>query len=216
MNPEIGNFDLKPHFRAWDREYESLVWGGPRSIKAIREHLPEGSRVLDAGCGNGRYLLPLSRNYRVIGIDVSLNGIRAARSYLDKYGCSAEYMVSDLTRLPLCDNSVDGIVCYGVLHHLFEEEREDAAEEILRVIQDKGYLFFEVFGVEDMRYGGDEIEKDTFLRKNGIIYHYFTVEEIEKLFSCSGYMDIEETRSKKVFRGKEYIRHTIQGVIGSI
>jgi hypothetical protein len=62
-----------------------------------------------------------------------------------------------------------------------------------------------------MRYGGSEVEPNTFSRKNGIIYHYFNRTELEELlngFSCM----ISESRKEKKFNGESYTRHMISAV----
>ncbi len=195
---------------AWEQEYTHIAWGGPRSTKTVRDHLHEGSRVLDAGCGNGRHLLPLSRRYNTVGIDISKTAIAASESYLKKSGQHSEHLISSVTELPFSNRSFEGIVCYGVLQHIFVNERRAAVSEFKRVLSPGGFLFFEAFGVDDMRYGGTEIEPDTFLRKNGIIYHYFTVKEISHLLGGFEIIKLEDTRSEKRFRGKLYLRHMIK------
>jgi ubiquinone/menaquinone biosynthesis C-methylase UbiE len=203
---------LRPsHFLAWEEEYRHVVWGGPRSISAVEGTIPPGSRVLDAGCGNGRYLLPLSRKYDVVGIDVSVNALSKARFYLDRSGQYAECIASTITALPFSDGSFDAVVCYGVLQHLLEKERALAAEELKRVLTPSGSLFIEVFGTDDMRFGGKEIENNTFVRKGGIIYHYFTELELVSLLSGFTRVDMESIRTEKSFRGELYTRHHIKG-----
>jgi hypothetical protein len=59
-----------------------------------------------------------------------------------------------------------------------------------------------------MRYGGNEVEHNTFKRKKGIIYHYFHKNELNRLlsgFSCR----IVESKKEKRFDGRVYIRHMI-------
>ena len=189
-----------------------MTWGGPRSIKTIRDNLLQGSRVLDAGCGNGRHLLPLSRHYQTIGIDISKTALEGSKTYLQKSGQHSEHLVSNITDLPFNDNSFDGIVCYGVLQHLLADERLAATKEFKRVLSPDGFLFFEAFGVDDMRYGGEEIEPHTFLRKSGLIYHYFTTEEVESFLDGFEIINLENVRSQKRFRGKLYPRHMVKGI----
>ena len=83
--------------------------------------------------------------------------------------------------LPFKPQSFDGILCYGVLQHLFSGERKSAVKEFNRVLRKGGFVFFEAFGCEDMRCGGEPsipFEERTFARQNGIIYHYFTKGEV--------------------------------------
>ncbi|MBN1133860.1 MAG: class I SAM-dependent methyltransferase [Methanosarcinaceae archaeon] len=202
----------KSHFLAWEQEYSHVIWGGPRSIYVVRTHLNLGNRVLDAGCGNGRYLLPLSRMYHTVGVDVSAKAIKISKSYLEKGNLYAEYAVSAIHQLPFAEKSFDAIVCFGVLQHLFEDERRAALDEFRRVLVLGGLLFAEVLGVEDMRYGGEEVEPHTFLRRNGIIYHYFTSEELESLLDGFETEVIEDIKKEKTFKGKSYTRHRIQSV----
>ncbi|WP_340820117.1 class I SAM-dependent methyltransferase [Methanolobus sp. WCC4] len=212
-----GNFDNsarseKSHFLAWEEEYKHVTWGGPRSISMLEGLVSPSSRVLDLGCGNGRFLLPLSKKYESIGTDVSATAVHRARSYLFKNKSQAECLVSSITSLPFSDNSFDVILCLGVLQHLLEDERKTAISEIKRVMADNAVLVLEVFGTEDMRYGGEAIEKDTFRRKSGIIYHYFTQEEISSLLSGFEIMEMKDIVSEKMFSGKPHRRHQIRAI----
>ena len=207
--------DLKQSRRAWEEEYRHVNWGGPRPISGVEEILAPGSLVLDAGCGNGRYLLPLSKNYDVVGTDISVNALLKAGEYLEKGGSKAGCVASSITDLPFDSNSFDAIVCYGVLQHLFENERLLAVEELGRVLRPGGLLFFEVFGTDDMRFGGNELEKNTFRRKNGVVYHYFTEEELKLLFRDFAIKEIKSIRNEKRFRGEIHTRHHIKGIVQS-
>ncbi|MBN2488867.1 MAG: class I SAM-dependent methyltransferase [Methanosarcinaceae archaeon] len=202
----------KSHFLAWEQEYSHVIWGGPRLIDVVRTHLAPASRVLDAGCGNGRYLLPLSRVYRTVGVDVSATAVKISKSYLEKSNLFSEYAVSAIHHLPFAEKSFDAIVCFGVLQHLFEDERRAALDEFRRVLVQGGLLFAEVLGVEDMRYGGEEVEPHTFLRRNGIIYHYFTAEEMTLLLDGFEIMSVRDVKKEKTFRGRSYTRHRIHAV----
>jgi hypothetical protein len=60
-----------------------------------------------------------------------------------------------------------------------------------------------------MRYGGTAVEPHTFRRESGIIYHYFSEEEMEGLLSGFGDVRVKSTATRKVFRGREYSRHRV-------
>ena len=205
--------DLSVCYRAWEEEYRHVSWGGPRPVSAVEKVLAPGSRLLDAGCGNGRYLLPLSKKYDAVGTDISVNALLRARDYLEKSSQVAGCVASSITHLPFSDHSFDAVICYGVLQHLFGNERLLAVEELTRVLRPHGSIFFEVFGTDDMRFGGDEVEKNTFRRKGGIIYHYFTEKELESLFAGFDIEEIRSVKTEKRFRGELYTRHHIKGIV---
>jgi len=204
----------KSHFLAWDEEYKHVTWGGPRSIAMLEGMITSSARVLDLGCGNGRFLLPLSRKYNAVGTDVSPTAVQRARSYLSKNNAGsvnyAECLVSSITSLPFSDNSFDAVLCLGVLQHLLEDERMQAISEIKRVMKSGAVLVLEVFGTGDMRYGGESVEEHTFIRKNGIIYHYFTQDELESLLEGFEIMEMKDLVSEKKFHGKPHRRHQIR------
>jgi SAM-dependent methyltransferase len=192
------------HFSAWDEEYRHVRWAGPLDIASLQEELEGGELILDAGCGHGRYAISLSREYIVAGCDVSQRGLLRLREKAKLPLCRAS-----ITDLPFPHSFFDVVLCHGVLQHLFEAERKQAANQIMQVLKPGGKLIFEAFGREDMRYGGDAVEQHTFRRKNGIIYHYFIMEELEDLFDKLDISKKENRMNKKIFRGEEYTRHSI-------
>lgn len=205
----------KEHFLAWDKEYSHLRWGGPASISNLKTYLRPGSMVLDAGSGNGRYLGELARYYTAVGMDISLTVLRSSRAQLARSGRFAEHLRASIDELPFKARSFNGILCYGVLQHLFREEREAAVMEFRRVLREGGFVFFEVFGSEDMRSGGGlstPFEKSTFVRQNGLIYHYFTKEEVRALFNEFETTELEDVIKEKTFRGEAYKRHMVRGI----
>lgn len=216
---KTDRFSSKAHFLAWDKEYSHLQWGGPNSIGHLKTHVPEGSRVLDAGSGDGRYLKELAKPYIAVGADVSFTALRNSRAQLAKSGKMAEHAVASIHALPFRSGSFDAVLCYGVLQHLFQNEREAAVREFKRVLGPGGLVFFEAFGSEDMRYGGEPAkpaagpaETNTFLRQSGIIYHYFTEEELLSLFEGFEVLELQSLKREKKFRGETYLRHHIRGI----
>jgi len=200
------------HTQAWDNEYKSSTWKGHYSLDNIELSSIKG-RILDAGCGSGKYTLPLRmRGYDVTGIDVSTCALKMARTASTKHRLCIELVTGSICNRPFSDNSFDAVLCYGVLQHLISKKRELAVSEFRRILTKGGQLFIEVFGKDDMRYGGTEVEPDTFSRESGIIYHYFNKDELERLLvGFSG--NISESRKKKRFYGENYNRHMINAVV---
>ncbi len=195
------------HIKAWNSEYKSSIWKGHYSLDILGSRFM--GRLLDAGCGNGKYSIPLQmRGFDVVGVDVSPDALKMATNGSVCRELDIKFLAADICHLPLQDESFDVIWCYGVLQHLLSDEREVAISEFRRLLRSGGRLFLEVFGEEDMRYGGIEIEPNTFKRKKGIIYHYFNINELNGLlegFSCR----ITESKKEKRFYGRVYIRHMI-------
>jgi SAM-dependent methyltransferase len=78
----------------------------------------EGTLVLDAGCGNGRFTRACAAlgAREVIGIDPSLS-VRAARENLAGVS-NATVLQGDIYDLPFAPGTFDHVFCIGVLHHL--------------------------------------------------------------------------------------------------
>jgi SAM-dependent methyltransferase len=97
-------------------------------------------RILDAGCGNGRYSRFLLRHADpdavITGFDYSQQMLHRARKRLgsDRVGLAA----ADLTRLPYADESFDAVVCGWVLEHL--PDPRPGLSELRRVLRPGGKL----------------------------------------------------------------------------
>lgn len=196
------------HIKAWNRE--SGNWRGGHYTLDILLHMePSRGRLLDAGCGGGKYTLPLSmRGFDVVAVDVSPGALEMAKERSTGRKLDIAFLAANIYQMPFQDASFDVIWCYGVLQHLLLKERKSAVDEFRRLLRKGGALFIEVMGEDDMRYGGSEVERNTFSRKNGIIYHYFDRSELGELLDGFAY-DIFESRKEKRFNGEYYTRHMI-------
>lgn len=85
----------------------------------LSRHVKSGDKVLDIGCGNGRFcglLENIGANYT--GIDSSKGLIEIAR---DQCG-EARFEVADATDLPFPAQTFDAAVAIAVLHHIPSKE----------------------------------------------------------------------------------------------
>lgn len=101
--------------------------------------LPPGARVVDLGCGSGVFTNALHRRgYRCVGVDLSPKLLDIAR---EKFP-DIEFVEGDIENLPFEDNSFDGVLLSGVLHHLPELSR--CAAEVKRCLKPGGkYVAFD-------------------------------------------------------------------------
>jgi ubiquinone/menaquinone biosynthesis C-methylase UbiE len=120
------------HAHRHDMRYD-LVAG------AAREHLPDGGRLLDLGCGSASVADRLAdRRFHYVGMDFGGPHIAYARN---KYAARAGTMSTDFVRgdgehLPFDDSSMDVVVMSEVIEHLLRPE--DATWEIARVLKPGG------------------------------------------------------------------------------
>lgn len=96
-------------------------------------HVPDGSKVLDVGCGNGRRLMDLSLYVRDMeGTGVELKQ-RIPPQILVPETKRPTLLEFDGAHLPFEDKSFDvTTICY-VLHHLNDDDARRLVHEMLRV-----------------------------------------------------------------------------------
>ena len=105
-----------------------------------------GSRVLDAGCGVGRYSTGLARRgYVVEGVDRSPNLIKEARRLAcDETDLTVSFRVGDILELET-DGRFDGLLCRGVLNDLLDgRSRASAFSSFAGALRRRGALVLDV------------------------------------------------------------------------
>lgn len=183
--------------KAWEKFYreQRRPWKGIKEIDSFLDLVKKGALVLDAGSGTGKSSSLYSRYYRIILLDFSMNSLRNS-----SVGC--DRVLGNVKSLPFGDNTFDAIISIHILEHLLEKERYHAMNELHRVLKNNGLIFLESFSVDDFRFGnGDEIERNTFLRGNGIITHYFEMDEFSSLLNNFHIIKIYDSIIKrKIFK----------------
>ncbi len=116
--------------------------------KLLLRYIVPGDRVLDIGCGNGRFFEVFQKDYRYFGIDVSEVMVRIARS---KYP-EGNFQVADALNLPFPDNYFDKIFSLAVIHHIPSLElRLKFLKEAKRVLRPQGAFILTVWNLSPLQ-----------------------------------------------------------------
>ena len=194
----------------WEEEYlcKGAVWGG-----AVHHlpGLPQGSRVLELGCGNGKTLSAMiGRNWDVTAIDFSVRAVAMSRMSTGTQQ-KAEVCVADARSLPFVPGRFDAVFAIHILSHLDKTDRTRAVAEAVRVLKTGGILYFSGFSTEDFRSGiGSAVEQGTMKRGSGICTHYFTESETQDLFSNLTLETFTTERWSMHIRGQDFPRAEVQ------
>ncbi|MDP2935054.1 MAG: glycosyltransferase, partial [Dehalococcoidia bacterium] len=122
----------------------SRIWGDQRLSRwntALRRARREASdlrgRVLEVGCGAGRFTRALkegSPGAVFVGCDIDPVSLSVGKSYCD----GVRYAAADLHVLPFLDGSFRAVMLFDVLEHL--QEPGLALSELYRVLEPEGIL----------------------------------------------------------------------------
>ena len=134
----------------WTRFPEMYKEWNQSFLDYMQPHGPDffrGKKVLDAGCGNGRFAYYAAKyGAEVWAIDLG-PAVEVARRNTEQAG-EVQVVQADLHRPPFALESFDFIYSIGVLHHL--PDPEQAFQNLLRYLKREGeiqiYLYWEPEG----------------------------------------------------------------------
>ena len=168
-------------------------------IQEILSLLPQGSMILDAACGAGRYLpFLLEKTNTVIGIDQSQGMLTNAE---------AKFPEVQFEKISLQDmmyrEIFDGAICVDAMENVCPEDWPKVLRNFNRSLKSNGYLYFTAETIEN----ADENEiKDAFekAKKAGLpvvygewpdegVYHYHpTNQQVKEWIQKAGFEILKE------------------------
>jgi len=138
---------LHPGTPAWfNLSIDVLQFRAMRRALAVAEVAP-GARVLDVGCGTGRWLRRyLSLGLDATGIDATPQMLRVARTR----GTTASLTAGEANHLPFRDGEFDVVSDVTVIQHIPAAQQPQALFEMTRVLKAGGRLIlFELIRGDD-------------------------------------------------------------------
>jgi ubiquinone/menaquinone biosynthesis C-methylase UbiE len=216
----------------WDKEYskpthlalstepgEDLETFARWAVRNSEWHpFPKGGEVIDIGCGNGRNLIFICKefNMRGYGIDISDTAIAEANKMKDKLEITFK-AGSMSEKLPQENESVDVVLDMMASHFMNKDEREKLLAEIVRVMKPYGWFFMKTFVMDGDTHAKRLIneypgkEENTYIHpKMGVPEHVWTEAGIHEFLAPYFKIHKKLKSYKHVTKdGKPYKRRTI-------
>ena len=166
----------RPPWSPWGREYvktpDRFIWGTLESAVAREAANLAGypGRVLDLGCGEGRDSVFLAGlGYDVVGLDLSLDGLRKAARLAEDRGVHVAWVCAGLPDLPV-RGPFDLVYSCGAIHYVARSERAALFAQLRELTRPGGHHAHVVF-----------TDRRIYREKNEVV-HYFTPGELRDAY----------------------------------
>ena len=175
----------------YDHQVEVLFGGGAAAMRRqalvpLRAALEgrRAARLLDIGCGTGRFLREVKRNHprlEVVGLDLSPFYLAVARRELSAWS-RVRIVEAAAERLPFAEAQFDAVTAVYLFHELPPAVRRAVAAEIGRVLKPGGSLI-----LVDSLQKGDEPLYDAMLDYFPLAFHEpyyasYVATDLDRLF----------------------------------
>jgi SAM-dependent methyltransferase len=151
---ERGDYHRAPD-PAW--EYAPTYRAKLDLVRAYLDRLPPGTRVLDAGCGEGVLVEEYASRLAIVGVDPNY--------------VSEHVQAGSLVELPFVDQAFDRALCLDVLEHLPFHEQPIALSELFRVLRPGGELIVAVPNLAHLQSRVHFLLYGRLIRTAGVVKH---------------------------------------------
>jgi SAM-dependent methyltransferase len=164
-------------------------------VELVNSGKVQPCKVIDLGCGAGNYAIYLAgRGFEVTGVDCSPTAIRIAKENAEKKGVKCSFLVADVVdELDEVNQSWDFAYGWGLLHHIFPEQRQKYVENVSRILNPKGKFLSLCFSEKDTGFGGSGKYRDTEI---GSVLYFSCEDELRELFKA--YFQIIDLRTVEI------------------
>jgi len=188
----LGYDEMASDYGSWALRHERH--DRDKYTKLLIERLPDGSKLLELGCGPGDPTTKtLARHYKVTANDISESCLELAR----KNAPGAEFILSDMTALDFPANSFDAVVAYYAFHHIPRDRYEGLIKRISTWLRPGG-LFMAAMYPYDVK---DLVTEDW----HGATMYWSSFDEDKtlSLVRNAGLQIVEQSKESAIEDGKE-------------
>ncbi len=190
-------YELNEAERLWDNVISNRTYNLEEPDKLVMDRMEmlkqkKVRNVVDIGCGLGRHVNLLSQyGYSVLGIDISNSALQSTRDSVT-FSSRTHLAMGNISSLPIKSDQFCLALVWRMLHLNTKSQIELGLKEINRILRTNGILLCSVRSISnslffDAKESGEEVEPNTFVMKsksiNGLLYHFFSLQEVEKTFS---------------------------------
>jgi SAM-dependent methyltransferase len=164
---------------------EEIPWNMETPPELLVELVDSGKiqpcKAIDLGCGAGNYAIYLAgRGFEVTGVDCSPTAIRIAKENAERKSAKCSFFVADVVgKLDEVNQTWDFVYDWGLLHHIFPEQRQKYVDNVSRILNPKGKYLSLCFSEKDTSFQGAEKLRKTPLVS---ILYFSSEDELRKLF----------------------------------
>jgi malonyl-CoA O-methyltransferase len=133
---EAVQHQITAHFNQSVNDYRSDIAESDGRVQTVLKHLgnPNGKKVLDAGCGKGRYAAIIKKKFplaEITAMDISKEMLKHVPPGIKK-------VKNGILNMPFQDEEFDTVICIEALEHVVQIEK--GIKELSRVIAPGGRL----------------------------------------------------------------------------
>lgn len=194
---------------SWDSIYQNYQKGGDawatlsegidqRFVELLKNYSFTKKKVLDIGCGTGKYLSFLEkRGFVTDGIDSSPTAIEMTKEILSK---SATIQLADMYSFAYPENTYDLVISISTLHHGRKTQIKNTIAQIYSSLVPEGKILITLPMLDTKSTGESfknhsELEPGTFIPNSGpeegIPHSFFSEDEVRDLFSSFRNLSLE-------------------------
>lgn len=161
----IGKQTVQDVYEQVAAEYDERIPGAGHAddlftdseMQFLMSKVHTDTKVLDMGCGTGRFTIPLARaGARMTGLDLTEAMLDQARAKAVVEQVDIEFHQGDMASLPFPDQSFDVVTSMLALMHIPLSDRQSVFSEVARVLKPGGRMLLCVKnGVFERMFSGD-------------------------------------------------------------